>query len=333
MKKVLILKVGALGDVIRTTYFLPGIKKKYIENIKIFWITSKLAIEILRNNKYIDELVDINNVNKLQEVLENEFDWVISLEDEKEIFEKIKKIKYKKISGVFIKDNKIDYTNDLKEWFDMGLISKYGKNKADILKKSNKLGHSEIFSKALEIEIKEPYFFNNTEIEKNIKEEIARYRKYKLIGLNLNAGKRWTSKSLSLTKGISLIEKLLTHLDIYIFILGGEEDKENNKKLLESFRGKERIKMIEPRSLEEFAAIIKNLDLLVSSDTLALHLAIAQRIKNVSYYSPTSAAEIDTFGFGEKVISTAKDYCSYNKITDTSSITVEKIYDKIIKIL
>lgn len=333
MKKVLILKVGALGDVVRTTYFLPGIKKIYNENIKIFWITSKSAMEILRNNKHIDELVDINDINKLQEVLENEFDWVISLEDEKEIFEKIKKIKYKKISGVFIKDNKINYINDLKEWFDMGLISKYGKNIADKLKKLNKLGHSEIFSKALGIEIKEPYFFNNVKIEKIIKEEIDIYKKYKLIGLNLNAGKRWPSKSLDFVKGVKLIEKLLVHLDIYIFILGGEEEKENNKKLLENFKGKERIMMIEPRSLEEFAAIIKNLDLLVSSDTLALHLAIAQKVKNVSYYSPTSAAEIDTFGFGEKVISTAKDYCSYNKITDTSSITVEKIYNKIITIL
>ena len=62
------------------------------------------------------------------------------------------------------------------------------------------------------------------------------------------------------------------------------------------------------------------------SDTLALHIAISQKIKTISYYAPTSAVEIETFGMGEKVISTSDDYCSYKPNADNSTVTAERIY-------
>jgi len=64
----------------------------------------------------------------------------------------------------------------------------------------------------------------------------------------------------------------------------------------------------------------------ISSDSLALHLAISQGIPNLSFYAPTSANEIDTFGTGIKVKSLSKDYCSYRPDADNSSITAIRIY-------
>jgi heptosyltransferase-2 len=64
---------------------------------------------------------------------------------------------------------------------------------------------------------------------------------------------------------------------------------------------------------------------MVSSDSLAMHLAIAQDIPTVAFFSPTSAAEIDGFGRLVKVASTAGDYCSYAKDADNSSITHERL--------
>ena len=67
--------------------------------------------------------------------------------------------------------------------------------------------------------------------------------------------------------------------------------------------------------------------MLIVSDTLALHIAISQKIKTISYYAPTSAVEIETFGRGEKIISTSKDYCTYKPNVDNTTITAQKIYD------
>lgn len=326
MKKILILKVGALGDVVRTTYILPGIIEKYKE-VEIYWITSKTAYELLKYNEYIDYLIDLNNKKKISELNNIEFDIVISLEDEEKIFSSIEKLKFKKIIGVFREKNNISYTDDLKYWFNMGLISKYGKEKADALKKENSLSHSEIMARGLGILIKAPYFFNNKELENQMKNKLKKMKnKYILIGLNLNAGKRWPSKALKIEEAKKLVELLKRNSNNYILLLGGYDDLEYNNKLLNQLENKENVELLQPGSLNNFAALIGNLDVLICSDTLALHLGISQKIKTISYYAPTSAVEIETFNLGRKVISQSEDYCSYKAIVDTSTITAERIF-------
>jgi heptosyltransferase-2 len=75
----------------------------------------------------------------------------------------------------------------------------------------------------------------------------------------------------------------------------------------------------------ELAAAIRAVDYLVTTDSLALHLAIAQGVPNLSFYAPTSAAEIETFGTGVKLLSTAPDYCSYRGDADNASITAARL--------
>jgi heptosyltransferase-2 len=51
-KKILIIKLDALGDVLRTTSILPALIKKY-PNSGITWITRKNALPLLEKNSYI----------------------------------------------------------------------------------------------------------------------------------------------------------------------------------------------------------------------------------------------------------------------------------------
>ncbi|MFM7297005.1 MAG: hypothetical protein ACKO4Q_07260, partial [Planctomycetota bacterium] len=53
----------------------------------------------------------------------------------------------------------------------------------------------------------------------------------------------------------------------------------------------------------------------------------ARGVRIVSFFAPTSAAEIELYGQGEKVVSTAPDYCSYKPDADTASLTPERIAD------
>ena len=80
-------------------------------------------------------------------------------------------------------------------------------------------------------------------------------------------------------------------------------------------------------NLLEFAARIGCLDYLITSDSLALHLAISHQVKNLSFYAPTSASEVGTFNTGVKLVSLSSDYCSYSGACDNKTITSERIFD------
>lgn len=329
--KILIIKHGALGDVVRTSYMIEPLLNKFNNNVDIYWITQDNAIDLLRFHPFIDNIISVAQLEDFKiknSLICLEFFWVISLDDEKESCGIVSELKYKKLSGSYVASNgNVDYTADVALWFDMGILSKYGKERADKLKKENRLTHSQIFSKMFEINIDRPSFYNSSFIEHKAAHTYLLNKK-KRIGLNLNAGKRWKSKALVLVEAIGLAEKLQDDFD-EVLILGGLDDYENNTVIYKSCINRTRLILCEPSTLLEFAAIIKHLDVLVSSDSLALHLAISQNVKTVSFYAPTSAAEIEVFGNGKKVISSASDYCSYKHNTDNSTITAKLILEKL----
>lgn len=324
--KILIIKFGALGDVVRTSYILKGLHEKY-EDVKIDWLTSNSAFDLLRFNPYINTLATKDFL--LTKIKKVSYDLVISLDDEFEVLEILEEINTKKIFGAYLNESgDRTYSKDSGLWFDMGLLSIYGKTKADQMKKENKLSHNEIFAKMLEINITSTIFYNSYIVEKQIARSFTN-NTFK-IGLNSSSGGRWESKKLPITETIELINLLLnTKVDgksVEVYLLGGEDEKDRNNQIMLEINSKALIDTGADNSLLEFSAIIKNMDYLISSDSLALHLGIAQAIKNLSFYAPTSAAEIGTFGIGVKVISTSKEYCNYKKNSDNSSITADRIF-------
>ena len=325
MKRILIIKHGALGDVIRTSYILKGIYEKY-PGVRIYWLTALDAVDLLRYNPYIFQIVTPkDNLSSLQEL---SFDLVISLDEEIEILSVLSKLTYKKIIGAGLtKDNQPVYTDESAEWFDMGLISRFGKKRADELKKENTREHNQIMAAMLDIKIEEPLFFNSPILEKE--KSLIFPKDYFNIGLNSGAGSRWMSKQLDIRETINLIKGMLD-LEISgkktgMHLLGGMEENERNRKIIDNVSSDRLFDTGTENTLLEFAAIIKSCDYVISSDSLALHLAISQKIRNLSFYAPTSAQEIGTFGSGVKVASLSDDYCTYRKDADNSTITSERI--------
>jgi heptosyltransferase II len=51
------------------------------------------------------------------------------------------------------------------------------------------------------------------------------------------------------------------------------------------------------------------------------------------FFAPTSGAEIELYGRGEKVLSTSADYCSYRRDADTGSLTVERLLEPALRLL
>src|SRR3989344_1086389 len=77
-KKILIIKLGAMGDVLRTTPILYALKEKY-KDAQITWLVKEEAKELLKNNHYIDRLWIYNFETALRLEYEH-FDILINLE-------------------------------------------------------------------------------------------------------------------------------------------------------------------------------------------------------------------------------------------------------------
>jgi heptosyltransferase-2 len=54
-------------------------------------------------------------------------------------------------------------------------------------------------------------------------------------------------------------------------------------------------------------------------------------VRVVAFFAPTSAAEIELYGRGEKVQSTAPDACSYRPDADNATLTVERLAPAVLR--
>ena len=343
---ILIIKLGAIGDVIRTTSILPGLKEKY-ENCKIDWATKKESFEVLKNNRLL------NNIYLIENRINKKYDLLISLDDDYEACKLASKISSNKIIGAYLKNNKIVYTKDSALWFDMGLLSRYGKKKADKLKAKNKKTYQEIMYKILNLNYKkqEPILildkthknqrFSGPRKSKGFSRESLNFTKKfaqrnnikktdLVIGVNTGAGGRWQDKKLSIDKTAELIDKLNNKINNRkILLFGGPEEKERNKKIKDLIKT-EIIEAGCDNSLMEFASLINLCKILVTSDSLALHIGTALRKKIVCYFYPTSASEIELYGRGIKIIWKGKSYCSYQtKCKYPPEVKINKVIDAV----
>jgi heptosyltransferase-2 len=199
---ILIVKNGALGDVVRTSYFARALREKWGDSLRLSWLTAPAAAPLLRFNPFIDDLW-----TSFAEARPYGYDRVYSLDDERDVLEGVARLETSAITGAFLKDGEAAYTDDAAGWFDMGLLSRFGKSRADELKKRNTCGHAEIFSEIFGVNGVQPHFFGNSQFERWAERVLAGYPR--VVGINPFAGGRWPSKELRLSELNALIDAII----------------------------------------------------------------------------------------------------------------------------
>ena len=301
--KILIIKLEALGDVLRTTSLLPALKEKY-KNSSIIWLTSQEAAPLLFNNSFIDKIHQLNSTTR-KKITKESFNLIINLDEDLKACQLASQIKGK-IIGPYSSSNQIIYTVDSREWFDMGLISRFGKEKADQLKEKNKKSYPQMLVNMIGTEFNKDRDRPQMILDKKEKDfgqnflknnNISRNRL--IIGLNTDAGEKWSAKKISVAKTVRLAEDLVKEFDAQIISLS-ESWKKRNQEIIK----RSKINLIDSGSndLRRFATVVNLCDLVISSDSLVLQIAIALGKKNISFFGPTPAVEIETYGLGEKII-------------------------------
>ena len=333
MKQILIIKLAAIGDVLRTTSILYGIKEKYPDSI-ISWVTSEGAVPLLKNNHLINNIYIINE-NLIKQFDENKFDIIINL-DEDILACTLASELQGEIIGFYLKDNKIVPTESAREWFNMSALGEPLQN--DKLKKANRKTYHQLMFELIKIQPKKSDFFLNMKYEElNFAKKFAVTNNIKngdmIIGLNTGAGKRWQFKKWSLNKTIKLAERLSNELNAKVILFGGKEEKEKNKEIQEKCR----TPIIDTgcdNNLLQFAALLNLCSLVVTSDSLALHIAVALKKKLVVLFGPTSANEIELYGLGKKIVPNMNCICCYKQTCDKKPncmdmIGVEEVFENI----
>jgi len=323
----LVVKKGALGDVVRTSYFARSLKGKFGAGLRLSWITAPASADLLRLNPHIDDLwFDFDQAKPFR------FDRIFSLDDELDTLAGVTSLAANSVTGAILQDTRPTYTQDANEWFDMGLNSRFGKQRADELKKLNQRSHAQIFSSIFGVDEVRPEFYLDESCRQWAQRTLP--KALRRVGINPYSGGRWPSKELRPLELEQLIAQLLDGTSPFgartaVVLLGAGQDFAKNQELVAAQQTDNLVAVCTDESVQHLAAAIGRLDYLISSDSLALHLAIAQDVPFTAFFSPTSAAEIDDWGIGTKVASTAPDYCNYRKDADNSTITADRIIEAI----
>lgn len=330
--KVLIIKLDATGDVLRTTSILPSVKRKFPKS-HITWITRKNAKEIFNNNPLVDELLIFENNDTLARLLVEKYDLLIH-PDASAVSASLASICNAKSKKGYLLDEKgkvIPVNNDAIDWLEMGAF--------DELKKKNKKTYQEIIHRIAGLDYQKDEIqvhlsqmeidFKNRFYKRN---DLNRYEY--LVGLNTGAGTRWQYKQWSIEGYIELIEKLSADKKIGILLYGGPDEIERNKILKQKFPFL--IDTGTDNSIREFFALLDLCDVLVTSDTMALHAATALKKRIICLFGPTSHAEIEDYGRIDKIIPDLdcivcyKPRCDF-EITCMGSISSEMVYNRVLK--
>jgi heptosyltransferase-2 len=142
----LILKLNASGDVVRTTPLLRRLQGR------ITWVTDKRNLPLIEGTT--DRLRCFAWEQK-EEATDSAYDLVINLEDEPEIAAFARTLKYDRIFGALLdQEGRVTYTEDSRGWFDMSLISRFGRVRADELKLRNRRTYQELIFEGLGLEFR-----------------------------------------------------------------------------------------------------------------------------------------------------------------------------------
>jgi heptosyltransferase II len=124
-----------------------------------------------------------------------------------------------------------------------------------------------------------------------------------VLGLNTGTGsafatKQWTAEGFAeLARGF-----LQRHQGAVCLLLGGRAERAFNDEVLELTANHRLLDGGCDNGMEDFCALVDACSVMVSSDSLGMHVAIARRVPTVALFGPTTAQEVDLFGRGEKIV-------------------------------
>jgi heptosyltransferase-2 len=278
--KILIIKTGyseiledrnnsrkvSLGDVLRTTPILQLYK-----NDSVTWVTDIEAFPLLEGNPRIHKLLPYDFTTALQLEAE-EFDTVVNLEKIPGICALIEKVKFRRNKFGFNFNSQTGEAEAFDRAYEVLTVSS-----DKTAKKENKRASQELLFEMVGAK------WNGEEYSLGYAPQT---RETLDIALNTQVGQKWPTKQWSFEKWETLEEKLI---------------KEGLKVTRQDKQDKDVL-----NNLRAYMDWINSAKIVVSNDSLGLHLGIALKKTTIGLFGPTPYSEVHFYGKGEAIYS-AKD--------------------------
>jgi ADP-heptose:LPS heptosyltransferase len=330
--RVAIIKTGALGDVLRTTTLLPNLHRTH-PGCTVTWITDRSAMPLLANTPLITEVLAIQDKDAVDRCLREEvYDLLINLEKEPEPLGLAVQLKASRAVGfaptVFGKPTV--FNPEARLALMLGLDD-------DLKFRLNTRSYPQVVAEACGLNWqRDSYVLELGPRAISTRDGFLVRLKGEngdrsgngggvpsVIGLNTGCGSVFRTKQWLESHWVDLARRLTQHGRNRVVILGGPAESEMNRRILESVPAA--IDGGCDLPLEEFTGMVEACDLLVSSDTLGMHVAIARRKPVVVLFGSTSAVEIDLFDLGEKVVTDFPCAPCYKRTCDFDPWCMEKL--------
>jgi ADP-heptose:LPS heptosyltransferase len=280
----LIVKLGATGDVVRTTPLLRRL------NGDVTWLTAAKNTVLLEN---LTDDLKCFSWEERQLVPDIRYDLIINLEDSLEVGSYLKMLQAKQHFGAYVNsENRLRYTDDSRGWFDLSLISAYGREQADKLKLQNRRTYQELIFGGLGLRFSGESYLLPEPIETGLSGDVA---------IAADAGLVWPMKKWAY---YDELKQQLEGLGLTVNVLPKR------------------------RSLLEHLADVQNHRCLVGGDSLPMHFALGTATRCVTLFTCTSPWEIHDYGVQRKLVSPLLDEFFYKRGYDnraTTAISVDEV--------
>lgn len=284
MNNTLIVKLNATGDVVRTTSLLRRLEGP------ITWITARGNLPLLQGVR-----TDLRCLawDERDEAADRHYDLAINLEDEVETAAFVRTIAADRLFGAFLdSDHQLRYTDDARGWFDLSLISRFGKETADELKLRNRRTYQDLVFEGLGLHFSGERYVLPEPHGSDLVGDVA---------IASAAGPVWPMKNWAYYGDL--------------------------KRRLEA-RGL-RVNVLPHRqSLLEHIGDVRNHRCLVGGDSLPMHIALGLGVPCVTIFNCTSPWEIYDYGLQTKIVSPLLGEFFYKRGIDpraTSAVGLKEV--------
>lgn len=285
---ILIVKLGATGDVVRTTPLVGRMGGH------VTWLTDARNAIVIQN---LNDNLRVSSWEERERVLDRTYNLTINLEDTLEIAQFVRTVRHREIFGAYADgDNSLRYTENSHRWFDLGIISSYGRVEADRLKFLNRKTYQELIFEGLGFRFAGETYLLPEPIETELSGDVA---------IAPEAGAVWPMKRWA-----------------YYDELKGRLESEGLT-----------VNFLPTRpSLLQHVADVRNHRCLVSGDSLPMHFALGTRTPCVTLFTCTSPWEIYDYGVQTKIVSPLLEKFFYKRGYDeraTTVISVEEVFNAV----
>jgi ADP-heptose:LPS heptosyltransferase len=311
--RILIIKLGAAGDVIRTTPLLSPLRDDYPDHL-VTWVTE---FPDLLPSAVDDPLpLDTSTLIWLKQV---EFDLVINLDKDREACALAGEVAAKRRLGFILGDDGIcrPVTEDVTPAMAAAAEAKFMTGLFDDVNQACTLSYPQEIFAICGYEFQgEPYVMDKPGSGPEFELPTGKAT----VGLNTGCGGRWTSRLWPEDRWARLCE-LLMDAGYAVVLLGGPQEDEKNRRLAEKtgagYPGH--------FDLKTFIGLMDCCDLVVTAVTMAMHIALGLEKKLVLFNNIFNPHEFELYGRGVILAPEQKCTCFFQPRCTNASFCMETL--------